>query len=111
MSPVARARERHHEHTIADASSPTHHRRRTIADASSPTHRRRRTIADASSPTHHRRRIIADAPANGDFRLELAICLDGSKARRQLGFKARFPTVEVGELKEIVKGFQDDGLW
>ncbi|GFZ43262.1 hypothetical protein JCM24511_00981 [Saitozyma sp. JCM 24511] len=42
---------------------------------------------------------------------KLAICLDGSKARQQLGFKARFPNVKVGELKEIVKGFQDDGLW
>ncbi|ORY20511.1 hypothetical protein BCR39DRAFT_562919 [Naematelia encephala] len=42
---------------------------------------------------------------------KMAICLDGSKAKRVLGFKPTRPRVEVDELKRIVKGFQDDGLW
>jgi len=43
--------------------------------------------------------------------VELAICLDGSKAKKVLGFKAAVPTVQVEELKRIVKEFQDVGLW
>jgi hypothetical protein len=39
------------------------------------------------------------------------VCLDGSKARKQLGFKPKHPKVEVEELKEIVRGFQEDGFW
>lgn len=42
---------------------------------------------------------------------ELAICLDGAKARKILGFKPMHPKVEVAELRAIVKGFQDDGIW
>jgi hypothetical protein len=37
--------------------------------------------------------------------------LDGSKAKRILGFKPVKPTVEVEELQEIVRGFQEDGIW
>jgi len=43
--------------------------------------------------------------------LEHAISLDGSKARKILGFKPTKPKVEVEELKRIVKEFQDDGIW
>lgn len=43
--------------------------------------------------------------------LEHAICLDGSKAKKMLGFKAQIPTVEVSELKRIVEEFQKDGIW
>jgi hypothetical protein len=43
--------------------------------------------------------------------IEHAISLDGSKARKILGFKPSKPKVEVEELKRIVKGFQDDGIW
>lgn len=42
---------------------------------------------------------------------EFAICLDGSKAKRVLGYKPIVPNVEVEELKRIVSGFQADGLW
>jgi hypothetical protein len=42
---------------------------------------------------------------------EHAICLDGSKARRVLGFKPAVPTLQVEELKRIVSEFQADGLW
>lgn len=40
-----------------------------------------------------------------------AISLDGSKARKILGFKPSVPKVEVEELKRIVKEYQDDGIW
>ena len=43
--------------------------------------------------------------------VEHAICLDGSKAKKILGFKAQIPTVEVSELKRIVDDFQKDGIW
>ena len=46
-----------------------------------------------------------------DTVVEHAICLDGSKAKRILGFKPTKPRIEVDELKRIVKAFQDDGLW
>lgn len=42
---------------------------------------------------------------------ELAICLDGSKARRVLGFKPLHPSIQVDELQRIIKGFQEDGIW
>nr|XP_018264932.1 uncharacterized protein I303_03114 [Kwoniella dejecticola CBS 10117]OBR87090.1 hypothetical protein I303_03114 [Kwoniella dejecticola CBS 10117] len=42
---------------------------------------------------------------------KMSICLDGSKAKRILGFKAIHPKVQVEELREIVKGFQEDRLW
>lgn len=42
---------------------------------------------------------------------EHAISLDGTRARRVLGFKPSRPKVEVEELKRIVKEFQDDGIW
>jgi hypothetical protein len=42
---------------------------------------------------------------------ELAISLDGSRARKMLGFKPAHPTIQVDELKAIVQGFQRDGLW
>nr|XP_019001896.1 uncharacterized protein I203_05606 [Kwoniella mangroviensis CBS 8507]OCF65357.1 hypothetical protein I203_05606 [Kwoniella mangroviensis CBS 8507] len=42
---------------------------------------------------------------------KMSICLDGSKAKRLLGFKPIHPRVEVSELKEIVKEFQEDRLW
>ena len=42
---------------------------------------------------------------------EHAICLDGSKAKRILGFKPSKPRIEADELRRIVKGFQDDALW
>ncbi|WVW80362.1 hypothetical protein I302_102342 [Kwoniella bestiolae CBS 10118] len=42
---------------------------------------------------------------------KMSICLDGSKAKKILGFKPIHPKVEVGELKEIVKEFQEDRLW
>jgi hypothetical protein len=41
----------------------------------------------------------------------MAICLDGSRARLLLGFKPEHPRVEVAELRAIVKGFQEDGIW
>jgi len=37
--------------------------------------------------------------------------LDGSKAKRILGYKAIVPRVEVSELRKIVNEFQDAGLW
>ncbi|ORX35462.1 hypothetical protein BD324DRAFT_632946 [Kockovaella imperatae] len=40
-----------------------------------------------------------------------AICLDGSKSRRILGFKPLHPRIEVGELQRIVHGFQEAKLW
>lgn len=49
--------------------------------------------------------------ASCELMVELAICLDGSKAKKVLGFKAAVPTVQVEELKRIVKEFQDVGLW
>jgi hypothetical protein len=42
---------------------------------------------------------------------EMAICFDGSKARRILGFKPAFPKLEAAELKAIVNDLQADGLW
>nr|XP_019011869.1 uncharacterized protein I206_02704 [Kwoniella pini CBS 10737]OCF50650.1 hypothetical protein I206_02704 [Kwoniella pini CBS 10737] len=42
---------------------------------------------------------------------KMSICLDGSKAKRILGFKAIHPKVQVQELREIIKGFQEDRLW
>ncbi|WVQ85476.1 hypothetical protein IAT38_007641 [Cryptococcus sp. DSM 104549] len=42
---------------------------------------------------------------------KMAICFDGSKAKKELGFKPVHPRVEVDELKTIVKGFQEDRLW
>ncbi|KAK8865698.1 hypothetical protein IAR55_000843 [Kwoniella newhampshirensis] len=42
---------------------------------------------------------------------KMAICLDGSKAKRILGFKPLFPGVEVDELRRIVHDFQEDRLW
>ncbi|WWD05520.1 hypothetical protein V865_003598 [Kwoniella europaea PYCC6329] len=42
---------------------------------------------------------------------KMSICLDGSKAKKLLGFKPIYPKVEVSELKEIVKEFQEDRLW
>ncbi|KAK4685535.1 hypothetical protein P7C73_g4613, partial [Tremellales sp. Uapishka_1] len=42
---------------------------------------------------------------------KMAISLDGSKAKRILGFKATKPEVEVEELRLIVRGFQDNGIW
>jgi hypothetical protein len=42
---------------------------------------------------------------------EHAISLDGSKARKVLGFKPSQPKVEVEELKSMVKEYQDDGIW
>lgn len=49
--------------------------------------------------------------AFADPGLENAISLDGSRARRILGFKARMLHVEVSELRRIVDEFQDDGIW
>jgi hypothetical protein len=43
--------------------------------------------------------------------IEHAISLDGSKARKVLGFRPCKPRVEVEELKGIVKEYQDDGIW
>ena len=43
--------------------------------------------------------------------IEHAISLDGSKAKRVLGFKPTKPKVEVEELIKIVKEYQDDGIW
>jgi hypothetical protein len=43
--------------------------------------------------------------------VEHAITLDGSKARKVLGFRPSNPRVEVEELKRIVKEYQDDGIW
>ena len=43
--------------------------------------------------------------------IEHAISLDGTRARKVLGFKPSRPKVEVEELKRIVKEFQDDGIW
>jgi hypothetical protein len=43
--------------------------------------------------------------------VEHAISLDGSKARKVLGFRPFKPRVEVEELKRIVKEYQDDGIW
>lgn len=43
--------------------------------------------------------------------IEHAISLDGTRARRVLGFRPSRPKVEVEELKRIVKEFQDDGIW
>ncbi|TYJ55907.1 hypothetical protein B9479_003430 [Cryptococcus floricola] len=40
-----------------------------------------------------------------------SICLDGSLAKTTLGFKPAYPAVDVGEIKKIVKEFQDDNLW
>ena len=42
---------------------------------------------------------------------EHAISLDGTRARKVLGFKPSKPKVEVEELRLIVKEFQDDGIW
>ena len=42
---------------------------------------------------------------------EYAISLDGTRARKVLGFKPSKPKVEVEELKRIVNEFQDDGIW
>jgi hypothetical protein len=42
---------------------------------------------------------------------EHAVCLDGNKARRILGFKPTRPKLDVDELRGIVKDFQDDGIW
>ena len=55
--------------------------------------------------------LVTQPEPSIDIYLELAICLDGSKAKRILGYKPLVPRVEVDELKSIVKGFQDDGLW
>ena len=43
--------------------------------------------------------------------IEHAISLDGSKAKKVLGFKPTKPKVEVEELIKIVKEYQDDGIW
>lgn len=43
--------------------------------------------------------------------IEHAVSLDGTRARRVLGFKPSKPKVEVEELKRIVNEFQDDGIW
>jgi len=43
--------------------------------------------------------------------VELAICLDGAKAKKVLGYKAAVPAIQVDELKRIVRDFQDAGLW
>lgn len=42
---------------------------------------------------------------------EMAIHLDGSKARRVLGYKPARPLVQVDELKTIAQGFQKDNIW
>ncbi|WRT65894.1 uncharacterized protein IL334_002845 [Kwoniella shivajii] len=42
---------------------------------------------------------------------KMSICFDGSKAKRILGYKPIHPKVQVNELKEIIKEFQDDRLW
>ncbi|WWD18123.1 hypothetical protein CI109_102572 [Kwoniella shandongensis] len=42
---------------------------------------------------------------------KMAICFDGSKAKKILGFKPAYSKVEVDELKRIVHDFQDDRLW
>lgn len=42
---------------------------------------------------------------------EMAICLDGSRARKVLGFKPTKPKVEVAELRSIAQGFQKDKIW
>ncbi|KAL1410887.1 hypothetical protein Q8F55_001830 [Vanrija albida] len=42
---------------------------------------------------------------------KMAIHLDGSKARRVLGYKPARPRVEVDELKTIAQGFQKDNIW
>jgi hypothetical protein len=42
---------------------------------------------------------------------EHAISLDGSKARKVLGFRPSKPRVEVEELKRLVEEYQDDGIW
>jgi len=54
-----------------------------------------------SSPSRKSPRLI----------IEHAISLDGSKARKILGFIPGKPKVEVEELNRIVKEFQDDGIW
>ena len=41
----------------------------------------------------------------------MAICLDGSRIKRVLGFKPTKPRVEVEELRAIAKGFQEDHIW
>jgi hypothetical protein len=51
------------------------------------------------------------SPRDSHSRAELAICLDGSKARRVLGFKPVHPSIQVDELQRIVKDFQADGIW
>ncbi|WVO13378.1 hypothetical protein L204_100993 [Cryptococcus depauperatus] len=38
-------------------------------------------------------------------------CLDGSHAEKVLGFIPKYPKVEVNEIKDIVKEFQEDKLW
>lgn len=42
---------------------------------------------------------------------ELAISLDGTRSRQMLGFKPVHPKIQVDELKRIVQGFQQDGIW
>lgn len=42
---------------------------------------------------------------------EMAICLDGSRAKRVLGFKPTKPRVQVEELRAIAQGFQKDHIW
>lgn len=42
---------------------------------------------------------------------ETPIHLDGSRAKRVLGFKPTKPRVEVNELRKISQGFQKDKIW
>ncbi|WVQ97048.1 hypothetical protein IAU59_004158 [Kwoniella sp. CBS 9459] len=42
---------------------------------------------------------------------KMSVCLDGSKAKKILGYKPVHPKVEVAELREIAREFQQDKLW
>ncbi|WVF70673.1 hypothetical protein IAT40_005466 [Kwoniella sp. CBS 6097] len=42
---------------------------------------------------------------------KMSVCLDGSKAKRLLGYKPVHPRVEISELREIAREFQRDKLW
>jgi hypothetical protein len=41
----------------------------------------------------------------------MAISLNGSRAKRVLGFKPARPKVDVDELRAIAQGFQKDHIW